>query len=241
MTDDGDVILTEPDNMQVEEKQLVPLSNDSIMLPPEENMTDIISTKNIVVKRNKPDISVGQIKKNKNETDISIKHPIFRKMEKQKKADKRLAKAIASGKPLEIKIKDELLAIEGPDELLAIEGPRGLPALMPPSTAPLASVDAETMQRLPWVDFNVVLDNTDKHNRKQVIFDILQANMKNMGEDLYFIDHDPQTNIFSIKKDENADDITDLVESIRVIDARLAIEIYPKKKEIISSKEKHLK
>ena len=241
MTDDGDVILTEPDNMQVEEKQLVPLSNDSIMLPPEENMTDIISTKNIVVKRNKPDISVGQIKKNKNETDISIKYPIFRKMEKQKKADKRLAKAIASGKPLEIKIKDELLAIEGPDELLAIEGPRGLPALMPPSTAPLASVDAETMQRLPWVDFNVVLDNTDKHNRKQVIFDILQANMKNMGEDLYFIDHDPQTNIFSIKKDENAGDITDLVESIRVIDARLAIEIYPKKKEIISSKEKHLK
>ena len=49
MIEDGDVILTEPDNMQVEEKQLVPLSNDTIMLPPEENMTDIISTKNIVL------------------------------------------------------------------------------------------------------------------------------------------------------------------------------------------------
>ena len=61
ITDDGDVILIEPDNMQVEEKQLVPLSNDSIMLPPEENMTDIISARNIVVKRKQLDISVGQI------------------------------------------------------------------------------------------------------------------------------------------------------------------------------------
>ena len=50
MTDDRDVILTEPDNMQVEEKQIIPLSNDSIMLPPEEDMSDIISTKNILLK-----------------------------------------------------------------------------------------------------------------------------------------------------------------------------------------------
>ena len=208
MTDDGDVILTEPDNMQVEQKPLI-ASEDSIMLPPEENMTDVISTRNIVLKRKQPDISIGEIKKIKAKTDISIKHPIFRKMEKQKKAGKRLAKAIASGKPLEIKKiddilgiegPDELLAIEGPDELLAIEGPRGLPALMLPSTGPLASVDAEIMQRLPWVDFNVVLDNTDKHNREQVILDILQANMPNLGEDLYFIEHHPETNLFSIKK-----------------------------------------
>ena len=241
MTDDGDVILTEPDNMQVEEKALVPLSNDTIMLPPEENMTDVISTRNIVVKRKQPDISIGQIKKVKNETNISIKHPIFRKMEKQKKADERLAKAIASAKPLEIKMKDKLLAIEGPDELLPIEGPRSLHALMPPSTGPLASIDAEKMRRLPWVDFNVVLDNTDKHNREQVIFDILQDNMPNLGEDLHYIDHDPETNIFSIKKDEKADEITDLVESIRVIDARLATEILSKKERNSFLKRKALK
>ena len=250
MTDDGDVILTEPGNMQVEEKALVPLSNDTIMLPPEENMTDVMSTRNIVVKRKQPDISIGQIKKIKNETDISIKHPMFKKMEKQKKADERLAKAIASGKPLEIKIKDELLAIKGPDELLAIEGPdellpiegpRGLPALMPASTGPLASADAETMRRLPWVDFNFVLDNTDKHNREQVIFDILQANMPSLGEDLYYIDHDPEANIFSIKKDEKADEITDLAESIRVIDARLAIEVSSKKERNSFLKRKALK
>ena len=117
MTDDGDVILTEPDNMQIEQKPLI-ASGNSITLPPEENMTDIISTRNIVVKRKNPDIAIGEIKKIKNETDISIKHPIFRKMEKQKKADERLAKAIASSKPLEIKIKDELLALDAPDELL---------------------------------------------------------------------------------------------------------------------------
>ena len=86
MTDDGDVILTEPENMQVEEKQVIPLSNDSIMLPPEEDMSDIISTKNILLKRKQPNLPVAQIKKMKNETDIlianTIKHPIFRKMEK---------------------------------------------------------------------------------------------------------------------------------------------------------------
>ena len=214
MTDDEDIILTEPDNMQVEQKQLI-ASEDTIMLPPEENMTDVISTRNIVVKRKQPDISIGEIKKIKNETDISMKHPIFRKMEKQKKADERLAKAIASGKPLEIKIEDDLLAIEGPDELLAIEGPdellpiegpdellaiedpAALPALMPASTGPLPSVDIETMRRLPCVDFNVILDNTDKHNREQVIFDILQANMPNLGEDLYFIEHNPETNVLA--------------------------------------------
>ena len=69
MTDDEDAILTEPDNMQVEEKQLVPLSNDSIMLPPEEDMTDIISTKNILLKRKQPSLPIAQIKKIKNDID----------------------------------------------------------------------------------------------------------------------------------------------------------------------------
>ena len=81
MTEDGDVILTESDNMQVQEGQLVPLSNETLMLPPEENMTDVISTRNIVIKRKQPDISVGEIKKIKAQTDISVKHPIFSKME----------------------------------------------------------------------------------------------------------------------------------------------------------------
>ena len=135
-----------------------------------------------MLKRKQPDLAVAQIKKTKNETDISItdiiKHPIFRKMEKEKKSTDRLTRILSQGKTLEIRIKDELLAIEDSPNLLAIEPPPTLPALMPPSSSrPLATVDAETMQRMPWVDFNVVLDNTEKHNREQVIFDILQANM----------------------------------------------------------------
>ena len=171
MTDDRDVILTEPGNMQVEEKQLIPLSNDSIMLPPEEDMTDIISTKNILLKRKQPDLPVAQIKKIKNKTDISItntiKHPIFRKMGKEKKATDRLTRILSQGKPLEIRIKDELLAIEDSPSYPALEAPPTLPALMPPSASrPLATVDAETMQHMPWVDFNIVLDNTEKYNRE---------------------------------------------------------------------------
>ena len=151
MTEDGDVILTEPDNMQVEEKQLVPLSNYTIMLPPEENMTNIISTRNIVLKRKQPDLAVAQIKKTKNETDISItdiiKHPIFRKMEKEKKSTNRLTRILSQGKPLEIRIKDELLAIEDSPNLLPIEPLPAPPALMSPrSPRPLGTVDAETMQ-----------------------------------------------------------------------------------------------
>ena len=65
--------------------------------------------------------------------------------------------------------------------------------------------------------------------------------MPNLGEDLNFIEHDPETNVFSIKKDENADDITDLVESIRVIDARLSIEVLSKKDRNAFLKRKALK
>ena len=83
MTEDGDVILTEPDNMHVQEGQLVPLSDDTLMLPPEENMTGVASARNIVVKRKLSDVSVGEIKKTKGETEISVQHPIFNKMKKK--------------------------------------------------------------------------------------------------------------------------------------------------------------
>ena len=131
MTDDGDVVLVKPDNMQVEEKQIVPLSNDVVMLPPEENMADVVSTRNIVLKRKKKNV-VGQIKKIKNETDILvrdvpesndlvvalppsedvIKHPIFRKMEKNKMKTDKIAKILATRKPIVIDLEDDLPAIE---------------------------------------------------------------------------------------------------------------------------------
>ena len=108
MTDDGDVILLDPDNMQVEDKPIVPLSDDVVMLPPEENMTDVISTRNIIKRKQPP--PTAQIKEIKNETDILVRgtpnegelvvalppktekisnadiiqHPIFRRLKKIK-------------------------------------------------------------------------------------------------------------------------------------------------------------
>ena len=80
-----------------------------------------------------------------------------------------------------------------------------------------------------WVDFNVVLDNNEKYNREQVIFDILQANMPNSGDDIYYVYQDPETNVFSIKTDKIAEEIQDFVENIRIIDAKLPIEALSKK------------
>ena len=170
VTDNGDVVLTEPDNMQVEEKQIVALSDDVVMLPPEEDMTDVVSTRNIVLKRKIKNNELAQIKKIKNETDILVRDV---------------------------------------HDLPAIESAPTLPAIMPASTGPLANFDISTMQHLPWVDFKTLLDNTESSRREQVIPDILQSNMPSSGDDVYYIDHDPETNTLSIKIDESADDITD--------------------------------
>ena len=228
MNEDGDVILTEPDNMHVQEGQLVPLSDDTLMLPPEENMTGVVSTRNIVVKRKLPGVSIGEIKKTKGETEISVQHPIFNKMKKNKQMDEKIARILSKGKPIEINVKDELLATE--------DGPN-LPGLMPPPSGPLPTVDSETMQRIPWVDFDLALQNKDKHEREQVIFDILQANMPNLGDDLYYVYQDPETNVFSIQKDELADEITDFVEGIRVLDAKLRLQdLSPKERNVLLRK-----
>ena len=126
---------------------------------------------------------------------------------------------MSQGKPIDKQVES--------DNLLAIEDVPALPMLLPSASSGsenLATVDSETIRIMPWIDFGIVLQNIDKNERERVIFDLLQANMPNMGEDLYYIDHDPATNVFSIKKDELADQITDFVESIRVIDAKLRLE-----------------
>ena len=146
--------------------------------------------------------------------------------------DEKIARILTKGKPIEINIKDELLAIE--------DAP-SLPALMLPPSGPLATVDAETMQRIPWVDFDLVLQNKDKHEREQIIFDILQANMPNIGDDLYYVYQDPETNVFSIQKDELADEITDFVESIRVLDAKLRIQTLSPKEGLLRKRKFKIK
>ena len=191
LTDDGDIVLTKPDNMQVEEKQIVPLSDDVVMLPPEEDMADIVSTRNIVLKKKIKNNELAQIKKRKNETDILVRG---------------------------------ILAIESELTLPAIESGATLPAIMPPSTGPLANVDISTMQSLPWVDFKTVLDNTESSRREQVILDILQSNMPSSDDDVYYVDHDPETNTFSIKIDESSDEIQDFIEGILIIDTQFRLQ-----------------
>ena len=204
MTDDGDVILLDQDNMQVEGKPIVPLSGDVVMLPPEENMTDVISTRNIVKRKQPP--PTAQIKQIKNETEILVRdtpnegelvvalppkteeisnadiiqHPIFRRLKKNKdQADGRI----------------------------------------------ISSVDISTMRQMSWVDFTTILDNTEVHLREQVILDILQNNLpKYSVDDLYYIHHDPENNVFCIKIDETAEEIQDFIGSIMLINAQLKVE-----------------
>ena len=208
LTDDGDVVLTKPDNMQVEEKQIVPLSDDVVMLPPEEDMADIVSTRNIVLKRKIKNNELAQIKKIKNETDILVR-----------------------GVP----------AIESELTLPAIESGATLPAIMPPSTGPLANVDISTMQSLPWVDFKTVLDNTESSRREQVILDILQSNMPSSDDDVYYIDHDPETNTFSIRIDESSNEIQDFIEGILIIDTQFRLQYLSVKERQTLIKKRKLK
>ena len=52
LTDDGDVMLIDPDNMQKDEKPFKFVSEDVVELPSEEDM-EVVRTKNIVLKRKK--------------------------------------------------------------------------------------------------------------------------------------------------------------------------------------------
>ena len=151
LTDDGDVILTEPDNMQVSEGALVPISNNTVQLENDTNMGEI-ETKNIVLKRKQPDVSIANIKKTKGDTEISIQHPIFRKLQKQNILDKKIAKILSQGKPINKHVES--------DNLLAVEDAPALPMLLPSASSGsenLATVDSETIRMLPWIDFDIVL------------------------------------------------------------------------------------
>ena len=105
-----------------------------------------------------------------------------------------------------------------------------------------ARVDISTMRRLPWVDFDTILDNTESAQREQVILDILQNNMPSSGDDMYYI-YNKQTNTFSIEVDENSDELQDFVEGILTIDARLRVQDLPsdKRKNLIRKRQMKLK
>ena len=154
-----------------------------------------------------------------NEANI-IKHPIFRRLEKNKNQADRITRQLLNCQPINIDLN-----------LPALMSPTSLPALMPPSSLrPPASVDTSTIRRLPWIDFTTILENTDLHQREQVIFDILQNNLPSSGDDIYYIYQDPETNFFIIRTDQSAEEIQDFIESILIIDAQLKVQTLSTKK-----------
>ena len=203
MTDDGDIILTEPDNMQVEEKLFTRISEGAVALPPEENM-EVIKTKNIVLKRKNPNNEIAKVKKRKNDTDVlvrdvvPIQHPIYRRLEKNLHKGKKEANKNKNNSMALVRLKTE-------DETAA-------------------SVDISTIERLLWVDFNTILDNAECNKRAEVILNILQNNLPPSENDIYYIYHDPKTNTYSIEVDADSAEIQDFIESILVIDAKLKVE-----------------
>ena len=195
LTDDGDVELVGPDNVQVEERSLVPPGDGTVALPPVQDM-EVVRTKNLVLKRKNDsgDMEFANIKMIKNDTDIrvrdvvpysdtktilpygDIKHPIQRKMERDIKNAKKQARLVKSR-------AIDLTSLDDVDNKLRIKG----------DWDQLPTVDMATMNRFPWIDFNHILDSTDVSRREEVILDLLQNNIP-----YSFTIHDVNTNVFSI-------------------------------------------
>ena len=75
LTDDGDVQLTEPDNMQVEEKPLTALSDGTILSnPPEPQDMEVAQTRNLILKRKGPKTDqVANNKMIKNDFGVTVR------------------------------------------------------------------------------------------------------------------------------------------------------------------------
>ena len=188
VTDDGDVILTEPDNMQIDYKPISPYSEGVIQLPPELEM-DEVKTKSLVLRRIQPKNEAANIQKIKSETEIKVRDV-----------------------PEIITISDDDDYGVKPDVKPKIR--------IKPEPGNMPAVDANTMRRMPWVNFNEILRETEAEKREQVIFDILQKNLPE-SNDTYYVYHDQETNTFSIEVEEAAEDVQNLIESVYIIDAKL--------------------
>ena len=144
-----------------------------------------------------------------------VKHPIQRKLEKNMQKDKKLARIVGSknNETALARIKSEW------------EKP--------------ATVDISTMKRLPWVDFDTILDNTDAERRQEVILDILQNNMPDSADDIYYIYHHTKTNTYSTEVDENSEEVQNFIGSILLINARLEVEdLFNKERQMLIRKRK---
>ena len=172
VTDDGDVILTEPDNIQIDYKPIMPYSEGVVQLPLEVEMEEV-KTKNLVLKRKQPKNEAVNIKKIKSETEVKVRD-----------------------------VKPDIITISDDDDDDA--KPDVKPKIrIKPEPGNMPAVDANTMRRLPWVNFNEILRETEAEKKVQVIFDILQRNLPE-SNDTYYVCHGQETNTFSIEVDETA-------------------------------------
>ena len=78
------------------------------------------------------------------------------------------------------------------------------------------------MNKMPWIDFNYILDTTDIDKREDVIFDLLQNNLLS-DNDQYYIYHDIDTNTFSIREDSEQEFKDELTSEILLINAKLRV------------------
>ena len=193
---EGEVKIINPENAQINyDTNLIPYYNEIIQLPNQDTHMNDIRTKNLILKRKHPEEGMS-VKKYISGTDITNRN------------------VWNVNPPYEndiIEISDD----SDIDEIIDVK-----PYI---NQSGLATVDIHTMRKMPWIDFNIILTENDPEKREQVIMDLLQNNMPH-DNDQYYIYHDQETNTFSVELDEDADEIRDLVERARVIDARLKIE-----------------
>ena len=203
---EGEVQITNPENAQIDYDMdsVVPYYNEIIQLPNQDTHMSDIRTKNLILKRKHPEEGM-LVKKYISGTDITNRN-IWN---------------------VSAPINDIIHVDEYEDDTIEISDDSDIDEIIDVkpyiNQSGLATVDIHTMKKMPWIDFNIILTESDPEKREQVIIDLLQNNMPH-DNDQYYIYHDQESNTFSVELDEDADEIRDLVERARVIDARLKIE-----------------
>ena len=223
LTKDGDVTMTYPNNLQVEDKLILPLLDGTLQLLSIESM-EVVATRNLIKRKNDENIKFGNIKMIKNETKtnirdvvpseseailfhIEIKHPNQRRLEKDAKIAKKQARFVKSK-------TTDLTSLDDSDEKPRIKD----------EWNSFPTVDIATVSSFPWIDFNHVLDSTDVTKREEAILDILQNSLPPSENDRYYNFHDTNTNVSSIEEDPFTEDIDKLVTQILLINAKLKVE-----------------
>ena len=222
---DGEVTITNPENAQInyDTDSVVPYYNEIIQLPNQDTHMPDIRTKNLILKRKHPEEGMS-VKKYIVGTDITNRNVW----------------------DVTAPINDIIHVDDYENDTIEISDDSDIDEIVDVkpyiNKSGLATVDIHTMRKMPWIGFNIILTENDPEKREQVIMDLLQNNMPH-DNDQYYIYHDQETNTFSVELDEDADEIRDLVERARVIDAKLKIEYMSAKerKNLKNQKKKLLK